>query len=320
MAIQTKSKSKLKATATATATASEQAKTKTKAAASANTSPQLSRKSRNVIDVYIRGIAAGGNNGFYCDPTFTTTTRIAIKKLEKKHLDTALERKAIVLDNGDFFCAMQGKFDKRGGKDSIRPEHNSGDYLDALVSTAATFNKPFTSIAWILGRGNHETAIRKNHETDLTDRLAEAMRHNGTNVLTSGYGGWVRFLFEARGSYRQAINLHHYHGSGGGGPVTRGVIQTNRMAVYTPDADIVLTGHTHDSWLVPIPRQRINGKGTLFHDEQLHVRAPGYKDAWDDGYAGWEVETAKAPKPKGAYWLRFFYFDGRIHSEVTAAK
>lgn len=234
--------------------------------------------------------------------------------LEREHLETALEYDAPVIDNGDLFCAMQGAWDKRKSKESIREEHQVNNYLDALVDTAAEFYKPYGSIFAVLGRGNHETAIEKAHETNLTDRLAAAMRRDGSKVVASGYGGWVRFRFldhAKRSQCRGTVLLHHYHGSGGGGPVTRGTIQTNRIAVNHPDANIVLTGHTHDSWTMPIPRVRITPSGTIYHDEQLHVRAPGYKDAWGDGSGGWEVERMLGPKSIGSVWLRFFYSRSR---------
>ena len=167
------------------------------------------------------------------------------QKLEKKHLDQAKECNALIIDNGDLFCAMQGKYDKRSSKDAMRPEHSQGNYLDALVSTAADFYRPYAKQFVVLGKGNHETAIRSRHETDLTDRLAAELRREGSEVLAGGYGGWVKFNFQW-GKCDSRV-LYHYHGTGGGGPVTRGTIQTNRIAVFTPDADIVLTGHCFDT-------------------------------------------------------------------------
>ena len=63
--------------------------------------------------------------------------------LEKEHLEMALERGASIIDNGDLFCAMQGKYDPRSNKDALRPEHQKGDYLDSLVRTASDFYSPF---------------------------------------------------------------------------------------------------------------------------------------------------------------------------------
>ena len=235
--------------------------------------------------------------------------------MERRHLDEALEYDAPIIDNGDLFCAMQGRWDKRADKSALRPEHQGSNYFDLLVDTAAKFYEPYKNQFAVMGRGNHETAITKAHETDLTDRLASRMRANGSSVEASGYGGWVIFRFvdatlKAKGHpkcNKDSATLYHYHGTGGGGPVTRGTIQTNRIAVMTPDANIVLTGHTHDEWTVTIPRQRITSHGKIYQDEQLHVRAPGYKDAWGDGSGGWEVERMLGPKALGSAWLRFTF-------------
>ncbi len=243
------------------------------------------------------------------------------QKLHTKHLEQAVDRGAGVIDNGDWFCAMQGKYDKRSDKSAMRPEHQRGDYLDSLVRTSADYLAPYADHLILCGQGNHETGVLKAHETNLTERLVERLNiGRKSKTYLGGYGGWVRFLFKVYKTQCESRVLHHFHGTGGGGPVTRGVIQTNRMAVFNPDADVVFTGHTHDEWCVPIARQRISSAGVPFHDEQIHVRAPGYKDAWGDGNGGWEVEKMLGPKPKGAAWLRFFYEDKTIKVDVTRAK
>jgi len=107
---------------------------------------------------------------------------------------------------------------------------------------------------------------------------------------------------------------------GGGGPVTRGVIQTNRQAVYLPDADIVVNGHTHDGWYVPIARERLTNMGRITRDIVHFVRTPGYKDEYNDGSSGYHIEKWGPPKPLGAAWLRF-WFDAatsRIEIEVIS--
>lgn len=226
--------------------------------------------------------------------------------LERKHLDMVLEREAAWIDIGDMHCAMQGKFDKRASTDACRPEQQNGRYLDSLVECASEFYAPYAKNAVVIGRGNHETAILKRHETDLTERTCQAMSAISEHpVPAGGYGGWVRFLFKKTKTQRQQVNLKYFHGSGGGGPVTRGVIQTNRMSVYLPDAQIVATGHTHDQWIVPIGRERIDRAGVVHMDEQTHVRCGTYKDEYGDGFGGWHIERGGPPKTVGAMWLHF---------------
>jgi predicted phosphodiesterase len=227
------------------------------------------------------------------------------RDLLKHHLDLALQRNAPVLDAGDFFCAMQGKYDKRSSKKDIRPEHCKNDYLDALVNTAAEWLAPYKKILTVRGIGNHESGIYKNHETDLIERLAERLRAKGGIARRGGYSGYVRFALTTVGR-TSAVKLWYFHGAGGGGPVTRGVIQTNRQAVFVADADIVLTGHTHDAWQVPIQRIRLNHSDRVEQFRQTHIKVGGYKEEFTDGCGGWHVERGGPPKPTGSYWLRFF--------------
>lgn len=233
------------------------------------------------------------------------------QELERAHLDLAVERKALVLDFGDLFDAMQGPNDKRASKDQMRTEHSRTNYFDELVKSAEAFYAPYAGRFGLMAIGNHETAVSRHYATNLTDRLTDRLRHkHGGLVQTGGYGGWVRFMFNVQKTVRQQIRLKYFHGAGGGGPVTRGVIQTNRQAVYLPDADVVVNGHTHDSWLMPIARERLTDGGRVVHDLQHHVRCSTYKDDYQGGEGGWHVERAGAPKPLGACWMRLFLPSG----------
>ena len=229
-------------------------------------------------------------------------------EMEKKHLDQAIKREAGILDFGDLFCAMQGKWDKRSDTSQCRPEHQQGRYLDSLVATAHEFYEPYAKNWLFMSPGNHETSITKRHETDLTERFAESMgRSINGNPLVGAYSGYIRFrAIREDGISFGSLILFYHHGYGGGGPVTRGVIQTNRMSVYLPDPQIVVSGHTHDSWVVPVSRSRLNGNGKTYIDRQTHVKIPGYKDEYTGG-DGWHHHRGGPPKPNGAFWLRIYW-------------
>lgn len=234
-----------------------------------------------------------------------------------EHLREARERDAPIFDNGDFYCAMQGKWDKRANKNDLRPEHQHANYLDRLIDTAVEFWQPYKDLLTVRGQGNHETGILKHHETNLTERFVERMRASGaSSCYLGGYSGFLVFEVTTSGR-RRPIKLHYHHGYGGGGPVTRGVIQTNRQAVYLADADLVWTGHTHDSWQMPIARVRLNQDNTTIeHATQLHFRAAGYKEEYGDGYGGWHIERGGPPKPVGAAWLRIRYAGTRDKKDL----
>lgn len=226
--------------------------------------------------------------------------------LQKAHLDEAVERKAGVLDFGDLFCAMQGKWDKRSSKEKLRPEHQAYDYLDALVRTAADWHQPYAHNWVAQGLGNHETSILKRHETNLTERWCQTLRdRTGAPMLITGYSGWVQFLFKVS-TQRHSKNLWHIHGYAGGGQVTKDMIQANRQQVYVENADIMVSGHTHDQWSMRFERTSLNSAGNVVRKNAVYIKCPTYKDEYKTGEGGWHIETGKPPKPLGAYWLRFF--------------
>jgi len=224
------------------------------------------------------------------------------RELLKKHLDEVVERNAKVLIFGDFFDVMGGKFDKRSSKGDLRPEYNTANYIDNVVDDAVNFLSPYKEYIMFISPGNHELSILRYHETDVTKRLANAL-----DAELGTYGGWIRLRYSyknkgSRGSYKIAYN----HGYGGGGPVTKDVIQTSRKAVYLPDADIVISSHTHDRWVFPIPRERFLHSGKIQQDEQIHVKLGSYKYSYSKGNS-WERQMGHPPKSDPGIWLSVIF-------------
>lgn len=228
------------------------------------------------------------------------------RKVEKKHLDEAKEKKAVIVILGDFFDAMQGKFDPRRSMEGLRPEYRVDNYFDFVCADSAKFLAPYAAQIVMIAKGNHEASILKNNNVDLTDRLVSQLNDkHGGHVLTGGYGGYIRFMCSA-GSPKGSIRVKYYHGSGGEAPVTRGAITTNRQSVYIPDADVIINGHSHNAYEIPIVRERLSNKGKIYFDTCYHLRVPGYNMSYGDGSGGWEVERGGVPKPCGAYWLKLW--------------
>jgi hypothetical protein len=232
-------------------------------------------------------------------------------ELQRLHLEQAKERDAFILDFGDLFDAMQGKGDRRSKKRDLRREFadvEGRSYLNAIVQYAADFLSPYAKNIALIGKGNHETSVDNKLEYDLHDGLLTLLSMSGgDHIINGGYRGWVRFQFEASGSSRISRNLAYNHGYGGGGPVTKDVIQVNRKAVYLSNADYVFSGHTHDQWWFPVPRARLLDSGREVIETQHHVKIPTYKEEYLDIGDGYHHETGKPPKPVGAWWMRFYY-------------
>lgn len=230
-----------------------------------------------------------------------------VRALLKKDHEDALKNDAMICAFGDIFCAMQGKTDKRHTKSDVLPENQSSDYLNSLVRTGESFYGKYARNYLMMSYGNHETGVIKKMEFDPLSALIDYLnlRHEG-DVKLGKYKGWVILRFFKPGGKKdtpdQTVKIAYHHGYGGGGPVTKGVIQTNRRATYMPDADVIVTGHIHEKWIMSIPRERLDQNYNVKFDEQYHVQLPTYKEEYGPG-KGWHIERGGPPKPLGGVMM-----------------
>lgn len=213
-------------------------------------------------------------------------------------LDVAVERDAKIFIIGDFFDAMQGRFDPRRDMSNLRPEYRRADYYDYIVDDAAKQLEKYASNIVMMTDGNHEQSVLKNANTDLLARFTKYLSNKKHTIYRGGYGGIITLTEK-----QTVTQIKYFHGSGGEAPVTRGAIQTSRQAVFLPDFQIVLNGHSHHAYWIPIVRERVTQDGVQYFDIQHHVRTPGYNMSWGDGSGGWEVSRGGVPKPMGSFIL-----------------
>ena len=227
------------------------------------------------------------------------------RDLLKKHLDQALAINADILFNGDTFCLMQGAYDPRKSKNDIRPEHNKSNYLDAVINDAIEWFSPYAHLIKVIGYGNHETSILKRAETDVIDRFVFGLNtKNSSNVEVGGYGGWIVYRFaRTDGGGKVSYKIKYMHGSGGGGPVTKGVIQFNRMATFVENADLIWMGHVHEDHELTYTVERLTACYKIRLKDILMIRTPTYKEEYNEGKGNWHVERGAPPKPLGGRWL-----------------
>jgi hypothetical protein len=226
--------------------------------------------------------------------------------LLKNHLDEAVKRNAAIILNGDTYCCMGGKYDRRADKSLIRPEHNTDRYFDAIVDTSVEWFAPYAKNILLIGYGNHETAIIKHGETDLLQRFASTLNYaTGSAVQVGGYGGTIdiRVLHDTI----RGVNfvVHYFHGHSGGGAVSRGVIHDQRLLAGTEGYDLTWMGHVHELYYHQNIIHRYDRSTKTLIQKPIHqLRTATYKEEWDGGYMGFHTERGRGPKPLGGYWLK----------------
>lgn len=225
-------------------------------------------------------------------------------KYLKSHLDYCLQNDIKIMINGDMFCLMQGQGDRRKNKSDIRPEHNNSKYLDSIVETAVDFWSPYASLLTVIGYGNHETAIIKWQETDILQRFVDLLNYkNGTNVQTGGYGGWLIIRQMITSTQSITTKIKYFHGSGGGGVVTKGAINLTRALEMYEGFDVFTMGHIHENASRNDVRDTVKctkKEGYKIEHKQIHLMITGaYKEEYGDGSKGWHIERGAPVKPIG---------------------
>lgn len=235
------------------------------------------------------------------------------RDLLKKDLDDCLAENRWIVFNGDFFCVMQGKYDPRRNKSAIRPEDNTIDYLDKVIENATEFLAPYAHLILMFGDGNHETAILKNVETDLLNRLCYMIKsQTGHHIYHGSYHGWliIRFIQgQGRTAKRVPFKIYHHHGAGGDAIVTKGAIEHERLNVAVEGADLIWAGHNHNQYHIPTtvhyldtnPQSDGIPKMRVIHN----LRTATYKQEYTNG--GFHIEKGRRPKPLGYAKLDLLY-------------
>lgn len=222
------------------------------------------------------------------------------RALLKRHLDEAMDKNAPVFSFGDTFCAMQGKWDPRRDQEQLRAEHRGNNYLDRLVKTAAEWYAPYSKVCKLWTPGNHEENILVRLETNLLDRMVDRLKDISPDVRVGSYWGFVKFRFDFGKTLEKSLCYHH--GYGGGGEVTRGMIDNSRTRGQY-DADIHYSGHIHRRNVDENVITGVAANGTIVKRSQLFFRGSTYKDE----NTGWHATKGRSARPLGGWWLKFTY-------------
>lgn len=201
------------------------------------------------------------------------------RKLFFKHMDLAIERGAMIAITGDLFCLMQGKYDPRGSKSNVRPEHNKAKNHDSFVLYSNNLSDLSVLQSMCVKVGLKSTMYSENEKRG-TSRLNVSTRNS---------------TFFAHGRY----NKVPYSGTVWCVNVNNGTLVVRRNGC------VMVTQNTHDGWIVTHPRLRKNhSKRTVDVVNQWHIKTGTYKEEYGDG-SGWAVERIAMPKYLGGCFTEF---------------
>lgn len=216
-------------------------------------------------------------------------------------LKAATDANIPIVSAGDTFCAMQGRWDPRADQNQLLPELRGNKYLNNLVDFHEDFYSPYKSHLVDFSYGNHEGGVIKRHQTDLLQHLESRLKKSGGSLpFVMPFQHFIRVQLTYAGKQASRLICIH-HGYGGGGEVTRGMIDHSRTrSQYF--ADVFYSGHIHRANADENEIVTVSKTGERVTRKQLFLRGAAYVD---DLQSDWQIGRGMAARPKGG-WFVFF--------------
>jgi hypothetical protein len=92
----------------------------------------------------------------------------------------------------------------------------------------------------------------------------------------------------------------YHHGYGGAAPRSKGILHVDIDQLQSPDADIIVKGHDHNSWYVPTTVDRLNKSEQIIQRTVHNIRLGSYKLI--DRSMGWEAEKGFNQSTVGGWY------------------
>ena len=227
-------------------------------------------------------------------------------------LDEAKDYGAAVTITGDIFDLMQLPGDRRG---SLRGLKKRFAEKEALINEAIRYAceklEPYAKNIILLSEGNHETAVIRHHGMSIIDYVVLHLRRKGSICQKGAYRGWacMKFYRSTKETPNGTVSILYDHDHGGGGK-NKGSNKFTDIAAEYHNADVVLTGHTHDAALIPMVKWEYDPVNGPKRREVHYLRCGTSKKG--DQKRGYGVEKFYGEKPMKAFWGRYFFDRDKI--------
>ncbi len=231
------------------------------------------------------------------------------REILKKHFDEIKRNDGLIFIFGDLFDVMATYGDKRLQREDIDPQfiQRERTYLDLIREFAIEFLKPYAENIVFISEGNHETTIKKFHNTDVLRGVIYALNLDPkVNIAYGDYSGWINLRFQTTKTHSKSLNVHYHHGFGGSAKRSKGMLDVQLEVMKYPDADILVRGHTHQKWYDPsTTRVRLTRKGRIYKDKCRYIQSGSYIDGIGEGKGGWAVQRNFMPTDIGGWYVNF---------------
>ena len=193
-----------------------------------------------------------------------------------EHANYCLEDQRYMLFGGDLFDGIIRTDQKRAVNSLLEKGDNQ---LNIKLDKAYELLKPYQNQILFFGRGNHEVSILKYNGVDMLEMLAKILNAGQKHqIIVGNYANFIRFNFmEKRGKSAAHYDIYQHHGLGGSAPVTKGMIDFNRIAKGV-NADLIWIGHKHQAVIdASDPIMYVNQNGDVILKNRQCIMTPSYQ-------------------------------------------
>ena len=209
------------------------------------------------------------SDGHIDSPNFDEPTFI-------EHANYCLNGGYYMLFGGDLFDGIIRTDHKR----AVNSLLESGDnQLNLKLDRVYNLLKPYQSRILFIGRGNHEESLLKYNGIDILEVLVKLLNTGQSHQIALGnYANFLRFNFRDNRNRSVAhYDIYQHHGMGGSAPVTKGMIDFNRI-IKGVNADLVWIGHKHQAIIdASDPIMFVNSSGEIILKNRQCIMTPSYQ-------------------------------------------
>lgn len=198
------------------------------------------------------------------------------REILKKHLDFCLKDGRYIMFGGDLFDAILLKDQKRAVPHLIE---NTDAQLNKKLEDIYNFLKPYQKQILFMGRGNHEESIIKYNGLDVLQMLATMLNMGQEHkILVGNYANFLRFTFKKPADRKELhYDIFQHHGTGGNAPITKGIIDWNRIG-KSVNTDLIWTGHRHNALIdASDPVLTVEPNGEILLKNRQCIQTPSYQ-------------------------------------------
>lgn len=193
-----------------------------------------------------------------------------------EHASYCLKDQRYMLFGGDMFDAIIRTDHKRAVNSLLEKGDNQ---LNIKLDKLYELLKPYQKQILFMGRGNHEESVLKYNGIDLLELLAKMLNAGSEHkIMVGNYANFIRFNFrDSRGKSAAHYDIFQHHGMGASAPVTKGMIDFNRIAKGV-NADLIWCGHKHQAVIdASDPIMYIAPNGSVVLKNRQCIMTPSYQ-------------------------------------------